>query len=339
MEIKLLHELIADGYICMQKHPETDYFIYNYTAKTQYERAWNDWTLMARGLILNQNHKVVARPFRKFFNLEEHQPHEIPTENFEVYEKMDGSLGILYWYNGQPFIASRGSFNSEQSLKATQMLYQKYTHTFALLNPAKTYLFEIIYPENRIVVNYGTQEDLILLAVIDNQTGQDEPLVDIGFPLVTRYDGIDDLKALQSLHEANREGFVIKFKSGFRVKVKFEEYVRLHRILTHVSSRNIWEYLATNQSFEEILEKVPDEFYNWVKKTVAELTADYQSVETYCRTHFRDLGNRKDTAMYFQTLRYPGILFAMLDKRDYSPLIWKLVKPAYEKPFRIVEDN
>lgn len=333
----MLHELIADGYIQVQKHPAAELYIYNYTPKAQYERVWNDWTLAARGLVLDGQYNTVARPFRKFFNMEEHQAHEIPTENFEVYEKLDGSLGILYWLDGQPFIATRGSFGSDQSQRATQMLYQKYSHTFADLDPVKTYLFEIIYPQNRIVVDYGNTEALILLAVIDKETGHDEPLPDLGFPLVKRYDGLADLKSLRMLQEDNREGFVIKFQSGFRVKVKFEEYVRLHRILTQISSVNIWEYLATNQSFEEILEKVPDEFYSWVRKTVGGLQAEYQAVEKYCQVHFKDLGNRKDTALYFQTLQYPSVLFAMLDKKDYSPIIWKTLRPVYEKPFRTDE--
>ncbi len=339
MDIALLNQLIADGYICSQKHPEAEYYIYNYTAKAQYERVWNEWTLMARGLILTPEYEVIARPFRKFFNLEEHAADEIPAENFEVYEKMDGSLGILYWLKGEPFMATRGSFNSEQSIKANEMLYQRYKHTFGLLDKSKTYLFEIIYPENRIVVDYGNREDLVLLAVIDNQTGRDEPLEEIGFPVVTRYDGIADLKALKSLQAENKEGFVIKFRSGFRVKVKFEEYVRLHRVLTRVSSATIWEYLSSNQSFDQILEKVPDEFYDWVKKMVAELHAEYQKIEQYCLDNFKDLGNRKDTALYFQTLKYSGILFSMLDKRDYSSAIWKLIKPTYERPFRVNDEG
>lgn len=339
MNITFLQDLMKDGYICVQKHPEVEYYIYNYTPKTQFERAWNEWTLMARGLILDQDYTIVSRPFPKFFNMEEHSPEEIPSENFEVYEKLDGSLGILYWLNGKPYMATRGSFTSEQALKATEMLYQKYAHTFPLLDHSKTYLFEIIYPENRIVVNYGEKEDLILLAIINNETGQDEPLEEIGFPLVTRYDGISDLQTLKLLEEENKEGFVIKFRSGFRVKVKFEDYVRLHRILTRISSKNIWEYLSGNQSFEEILEKVPDEFYDWVKKTVADLTKEYQDIEKYCQEHFKDLGNRKDNALYFRTLKYPAILFSMLDQKDYSHIIWKMIRPTYERPFRVSEDS
>ena len=35
-------QLIKDGYISERKHPECDYFIYNYTQKTQYEQFWNE---------------------------------------------------------------------------------------------------------------------------------------------------------------------------------------------------------------------------------------------------------------------------------------------------------
>ena len=338
-QISALQQLVADGYINVQQHPSAELFIYNYSPKVQYEKVWNDWTMMARGLILDKHYNTVARPFRKFFNLEEHPPQDIPEENFEVFEKMDGSLGILYWLDNQPFIATRGSFVSEQAAKANALLYQKYLHTFTAFDKTKTYLFEIIYPGNRIVVDYGDTEDLVLLAVIDKETGQDAPLPDIGFRKVKRYDGISDLKTLRGLQEENKEGFVIKFRSGFRVKVKFEEYVRLHRILTRVSTINLWEYLATNQSFEEILEKVPDEFYDWVKQTVSGLQAEYQSIESYCKAHFKVLETRKDTALYFQALKYPSVLFAMLDNRDYAPIIWKMLRPAYERPFRISPDE
>ena len=338
-----LQQLIDTGYIHVQAHESGELFIYNYSPKAQYERVWNEWTMQCRGLIMNKHHQIIARPFKKFFNLEEHRQELIPTgdltEVFEVYEKLDGSLGILYLYENEYFIATRGSFNSEQALKATQILYDKYAHVIPKFLPHKTYLFEIIYPENRIVIDYGLTEDLILLAVIDNETGLDEPLQDLGLPIVKRYDGINDLHILKTLEQDNKEGFVVKFSSGFRVKVKFEEYVRLHRILTQISSKNIWEYLSTNQPFEQILERVPDEFYDWVKKVSGEILSQYQMIEDYCKAHFKILPSRKETALYFQTLQHSSVLFAMLDGKDYSSIIWKKVKPSYEKPFRSVEND
>lgn len=126
MNKELLHEMINEKLVSVQKHPEADLFIYNYSPKVQYEKLWNEVTLKTRGLILDAKMNYVARPFEKFFNLEELQPNEIPQIPFDVYEKIDGSLGILYWLNDKPFIATRGSFTSEQSQHATDVLYSRY---------------------------------------------------------------------------------------------------------------------------------------------------------------------------------------------------------------------
>ena len=331
----VLEKMIQDGYLEVQKHPEKALFIYNYSAKAQYDRVWNEITLACRGLIMNEFDELIARPFPKFFNLGEQENQIIPNENFEVFEKMDGSLGILYWIEDKPFIASRGSFASQQAKKATQLLHTIYKDTFDKLEKDKTYLFEIIYPENRIVVDYGAMEALVLLAVIDTQTGLDLPLPDIGFPLVKYYKGMKDIHTLKLLAEENKEGFVVKFASGLRYKVKFEEYLRLHRLLTQISNIKIWEHLKENQSFEAILDRVPDEFYDWVRKTVKELENAFEEIEQQCRKDFKVLEDRKTTAQYFLQCQYPKILFAMLDERDYKPIVWKMLRPEFQKAFTL----
>lgn len=341
MDTSQLQLLIDTGYITVRPHPTADLFIYNYTPKAQYERVWNDYTLACRGLILDGTGRVVARPFPKFFNLDEIDPALIPLEPFEVYEKMDGSLGILYWTDrladdtsSSPFIATRGSFTSEQAIRATRLLRTNYAHALANLDRTKTYLFEIIYPENRIVVDYAGREALILLAIVDTATGRDEPLVDIGFPVVQRFDGIAEFDSLRVWEQANYEGFVIKFQGGMRLKIKLAEYVQLHRILTGVSNLSIWEYLAAGKSFDELLAAVPDEFYDWVTATKVELLNRYDTIEAECQTAFRDFGDRKTTAIYFQTQRYPSVLFKMLDKQPYDHIIWKAIRPMFQKAFR-----
>lgn len=335
----LLNEMVEQGYVNVQKHPTAELYIYNYSQSTQYEQLWNEVTLACRGLILDKNKEVVARPFTKFFNWEESDKVAIPNETFEVFEKMDGSLGILYWVENQPFIATRGSFNSKQAQKASDILYQKYAHTFDILDRNCTYLFEIIYPENRIVLDYGEMEDLILLAIVDNLSGKEKALQSLGFPLVKKYDGLKDIATLKKLEEANKEGFVIKFENGLRIKVKFAEYVRIHRIITQVSSLTIWEYLKEKKNFEEILEKVPDEFYQWVRKTHQELLDKFQVIENQCKVDFKVLDTRKETALYFQTCAYPSVLFDMLLERDYAPNIWKRIRPDFQKPFQNEEEN
>lgn len=341
MNIKELNQLIADGYINVNKHPTADLFIYNYSQKAQYERVWNDWTLACRGLIMDKGFNVVARPFKKFFNLEELENQTVPNESFEVYEKMDGSLGILYWIDNQPHIATRGSFVSEQAQVATEMLHTQYAGVIPLLDKSKTYLFEIIYPENRIVLDYGNERKLVLLAIIDTKTGIEIPVETFHetasdkqfFPIVKRYNGLNDLSKLKQLEEDNKEGFVVKFNNGFRLKVKFEEYQRLHRIVTQVSNQDIWEFLKDDKDFAPLLDRVPDEFYDWVKDTKAQLLKNYSEIEAQAKTDFKILENRKETALYFLKCQYPSVMFKILDGQSYQDVIWKMLKPDYQKPF------
>lgn len=329
---ELLNEMIEAGFIARQKHESAELYIHNYTARAQYSKTWNEATLACRGLILDGEGNVKARPFKKFFNIEEHE--SLPAEPFEVWEKMDGSLGILYWVEGNPFIATRGSFVSEQARRATEMLHTKYREAIPNLNRDHTYLFEIIYPSNRIVINYGDREELVLLSVNVTETGEEVTPPEIGFPVVKKYDGIKDISELKALEEDNREGFVLRFESGLRVKAKFAEYVRLHRILTQVSSKVIWEILSEGRDLNELLDRVPDEFYSWVKQTVADLQGKYEEIEQLCKSNFVDLGDRKTNALHYQKLPYPSVLFKMLDGGDYSHIIWKSLKPEYAKPFK-----
>jgi hypothetical protein len=336
INIPLLQQALSDGYIKVQKHTQYELYIYNNTQLAQYEKVWNDITLSCRGLILDAAYNIVARPFPKFFNLGE-MPDPLPATPFEVSEKMDGSLGILYWADGEPFIATRGSFTSQQALVATQMLHEQYAAAIPLLDKTKTYLFEIIYPENRIVVNYGAEKNLYLLAVVDTATGTEpEPLsayAHLGFPLVKTYDGITDIEELKRKEEANREGFVIHFQTGLRLKVKFEEYLRIHRIVTQVSNVVIWEHLKNGEPMEHLLDKVPDEFYDWVKATIKNLQEQYQAIEAEAQQDFKILDTRRAAAEYYYTKKYPAISFKMMDGRPYDYIIWKLIRPAFEKPF------
>lgn len=139
---------------------------------------------------------VVARPFQKFFNYEELQPSDIPTDlPFEIFEKMDGSLGILYWIGDEPFIATRGSFSSDQAIHASSLVNKRFRELGISkrdLIPNATYLFEIIYPENRIVVDYGSDDTLFLLAILNQRKTFMFPSIGEGFDKIEiLFGGVD----------------------------------------------------------------------------------------------------------------------------------------------------
>lgn len=344
MNKKLLKKMIDEGYVKVTKHPDEDLFIYNYTPRTQYEYVWNEVTINCRGIIMDKDENILTNPFQKIFNMEElvNKKIEIPKEEFEVYDKMDGSLGILYWIKDKPFIATRGSFTSEQAKRGTKILYEKYSHLFDKLDKDKTYLFEIIYPENRIVVDYGNIEDLILLAIRSTRTGNYFDIEQTSFNTVKRYNGIKDYHKLRDLNEDNNEGFIVRFDSGFMMKLKYEEYKRLHKILTNVSNKSIWELLSKGENLNELIEKVPDEFYDWVRSVERELKNKYNEILEECDRVFLESDKfitRKEFAIHVKSQKYPHILFQMNDKKDYKNSIWRLIKPEYSKPFKVDLDS
>ena len=339
-----LQKMIEEKYISVQKHPSLDLYIYNYTQRAQFDKVWNEETLQCRGLILDGAGNVVARPFRKFFNMQEilDQGGQIPAEDFIVTEKMDGSLGILYLDADKKYsLATRGSFVSDQAKKGTEMLREKFPEI--AVNRNYTYLFEIIYPQNRIVVDYGGMEDIVLLAVIDNKTGEElNPLPAGGFTHVKRYDGMKDFANLEQ--RPNSEGYAVFFPSSKqRFKIKFEEYVRLHRLITGVNARRIWDLLRNHQPMDELLERVPDEFFAWVKKTKDNLEAEYNLVESLAVGHWevvKNLPDRKAQALALSKIEpkqrvVVPIVFRLLDKKPYEEIIWRMLKPKHETPFKI----
>jgi hypothetical protein len=357
-----LEKYVEDGLVEVNKHPTEDLYIYNYSRKTQYESLWDNVTVQCRGLVLDGKGEIVAKSFDKFFNIEEEQNLDWKDcEHVWVQEKMDGSLGILFYYNNNWHLATRGSFASEQAIKGMEILKKKYD--LKRFMPEAVYICEIIYPENRIVVDYAGEEKVVFLSVTSNDTelnwntsmlvfnGSGIKHEDIVLSNLVFDADVTMAEHLKAKNEENREGYVLRFwPSNKRVKIKFEEYVRLHRILTGFSNIDIWEYLKDGKDVNELLENVPDEFDKWVKNTVSDLQYACYQYREYCgkvHDYFRygKYGDRKPEPTkkeYAEHLiacnvhpKVRPICFAMWDGKNkkVDNIIWKLVRPKYEKPF------
>jgi len=377
LSLEILNQYVEEGWVVKNDHPSLPLSIYNYSRKTQYDGKWDEVTLQCRGVITdNATGKVLVRPFKKFFNYEElvgnkWKESQLPPMCDYVYiqEKLDGSLGILFNYEGEWVMATRGSFVSEQALRGLEILKSKYNMDSWLKH--YVYLTEIIYPENRIVVDYGKKERVIFLSTVMNESYEWEPFDDSELHWTTsqsifKMNGIkkedivkteqhfnfsDDLyKSLKEKNENNKEGFVLRFQPGnFRVKIKFEEYVRLHKIITQVSTYDIWEHLKNGKDISELLEKVPDEFDKWVKKTVSTLQYHKYALEEQCGKSydyfrygkFNDVEpepTKKEFAEHVKKYTNPklhGLMFAIWDgnRNKIDEILWKLIKPEYSKPF------
>lgn len=347
--LESLEDQVEKGLISKRKHPECDLWIYNYTSKAAYARMWTIETLTCRGLILDAEGNVIARPFPKFFNLEEHSSSDIIfSRPYTAFEKLDGSLGIMYPLPDGGFaIASRGSFDSDHARIGTSLL-RDMTGQGWEPNPDYTYLFEILFPENRIVVDYGDRKELVFLAAIHTETGAN--LFDFGTSAdwpgghAERYD-FSDIRAKDLLDELgsipNSEGFVLFFPTGnTRVKVKFDDYKRLHRIITGTNTKTVWRTLRDGQSLDELLDRVPDEFHEWLKTTIKQLETQYAEIEAQAVVEFDKImsklaigADRGEFARYAKKTRLAPLMFAMLDKKNYSGIIWKWLEPRRSESF------
>ncbi len=344
LDVDLLARHVEAGLVSVRDHPDAPLQILNYTPECQYSRAWDDVTRQCRGLVVHAGwDDVVARPWPKFYNYGEHEYGTLDLDApVEVSDKLDGSLGILYPVReGQWAVATRGSFDSEQARVANEIWKEYYAHLTP--EPGWTFLFEIVYPENRIVVDYGGLRDLVLLGSVHVETGEVRGPREAGW-LGSRADVFE----AETLRDAiamepreNAEGLVVRvLDTGLMVKVKQDDYVELHRIVTGLSERVVWERMGAGETVEQICEGLPDEFRFWVEDVALGLQFQADQLYYKARDQFErivellpETGSRDDQRRTFAaqaTTRDPlltPLLFLLYDQRDPRPNIWRAVKP------------
>lgn len=319
--------------------------LYNYTDQCTFEKAWDEYTLAARGLIFElSTGNVVARPFPKFFNLGENESvsfANLPQEEFIAYEKMDGSLGIIYHYDNEWHVATRGSFTSDQAIRGKQILLEQIQEPY--FHEDCTYLAEIIYPENKIIVNYGTETKLSLLGIINRDTGI-EPLYmavaaeGAGFHIPSRTEGKSLLQLMEEKKSLpkDEEGWVIRFSSGLRVKIKGDEYLKIAKILSECSPLAFWEVMENGKVPLSYLQQIPEEFLPEITPIVEKLETNYKSLAHEIGTAYftecmgRNTSNRKEMALAFSKYVHKGALFSLLDGKESAVInyIMKQIRPT-----------
>lgn len=334
MDWNLIDEMIEARMISRVWHPDLPgVCLLDYTDRATYSRTWNAATLACRGLVVDWPSKtILARPFGKFFNLSEHAregmrpvPHHLP---FVVREKVDGSLGIIAHYGGRWRVSTRGSFVSEQAVEAQRML-----DDVADLLPADkgvTYCVEIVYPANRIVVDYGGRRELVWLSSIRTSSGDESNACPSCFRRVrdVHVNAIADLP----VDEPNAEGYVIRFADGTRVKVKLAEYVRRHKAMSDWSPKRAWELLSAGSDPAETIALLPDEMHDEARATVSGLRDRHAAVMAGASTVVQECAglSRKDAAAQIMRSEAAAtVCFALLDGQHQRAVgaAWRCVQP------------
>jgi len=367
LPVDLLLKHIEDGVIRKQVHPDypDQLYILNYSELAQFGRIWDAVTNVCRGLICAvtpEGDRVIARGFNKFHNyntefVPETLDANLPNVTPLATQKLDGSMGLPYYWDNKWWVATRGSFASDQAKWATEWL--RHNYPFFHTGPFSTPVCEVIYKENRIVVDYDF-EGLVLLGFVDLATGyelgrlfcEDWAFVK-KFPIVKVFN--KTLAECAAENNLNEEGYVLTYDKGrdvppLKIKVKFADYVRLHRILTGLNPKAIWEMLEAgqNEAIDTILADptMPAPFIAWFSGWVEQFRARYREMErkalyVFDRRPKNDLGDlgpalyRKSVALYFQkTPELCSILFAMLDGKNHAAVIWDRLKPKATDTFK-----
>ena len=360
--------------VMRNEHPTFPLYIYAYGREAVHEQVWDYVTMRCRGIIVHkETGEIIARPFEKFFNYgTANMPETDPTDwtvfglsdrwkvnEPTVWEKVDGFLCTGYKWDGRWYVASKGSFTSPHAKWATNWL-QGHGWLNMYLPDSKTPVFEGICSSLRIVVDYGAREEMVLLALIDNETGEEMPPEQLKLwaecvnVSVARQHDITMQEAHQNTYDEsvkNKEGYVLTwYRTGqppFRLKLKFADYLRLHRLVTGVSPKHILEVLRNGWTTEldEYFNASTPWFSHFVTKWKRTIEGEYERIDNHSKIIYagvletvqnspvyKNLGDiRKEFAYHFtkpENVEFSGVLFAMLDGKDYKQVIWKKVKNA-----------
>lgn len=353
MKLEVFKKYINDGLLRKVESECGNLVLYNYTDKCTFEKAWDHITLNARGTVYEKSTgNIVALAFPKFFNFGELELNEqqrvLKSTDFEVYEKMDGSLGIIYYYDGEWRVNTRGSFTSDQAIKAKELLSN---YDLSKVPKTLTLLAEIIYPENRIIVDYGNIEKLTLLGIHDIQTGEHNNLLEsiaeltgMDFAPKHKFNTINELQKHLETLDYNEEGYVVRFGYNDRVKFKSVEYLRLARILSNMSPLAFWEKMEQGKINREFLEQLPEEFRDECDNIADTLEEQYKKLTglvhkqyDYCKsnmvtTETADFAPEKQLGLYLKNnkIEHSSAMFAVMKKNDAAleKFIMKTIKPT-----------
>lgn len=379
-----LEQMLEERRVFKQVHPTLPISIYNYTTRAQVLDKWTQTERVCRGLIVEDgSNKVIARGPEKFFNYGQKGAPILPLDSLtRVTTKHDGSLGIAWVYDGHVGIATRGSFTSEQAKHATAFVDEFEELREDILKGSavrfahggSTPIFEIVYPENRIVLDYGNRDEVIPLGLVDNEDGK------IHFRPEEMYQtGVITLaEAIKMEVPDDEEGYVLDiqpFGETHHVKLKGETYKVLHALLTNTTGRRIWVQMAARachhwiekdqdwakylkhdpEDFKRVkiekdivdtlLTNVPDEFYDWVTKKIDGINDQVSDLVIQAILLGGQLTMVDDTRKRHELVKDHPLCKEILNyvqSRDESRIIlraWQLAKPeGDDTPFKTQED-
>ncbi|MGB3509133.1 MAG: T4 RnlA family RNA ligase [Microcoleaceae cyanobacterium] len=301
-----------------------------------------------RGIILDEakNWQIISYAYDKFFNYREPLAVEIDWDTATVYDKLDGSLMVLYYYNDKWQVQSSGAADGSGKVYGfkfsfAQLFWQVWQELNYTLPEEIDYCFsfELLTPYNRIVVQQN-KNNLVLHGVRNIKTLQEEnPQVlaeKYGFNLVKIFplsSWQNILKSAEKLEPLEAEGYVICDAKFNRIKIKSPQYVAWAHFSSSFSTRKMIQIILNNEG-DELLTYYPEwqELYYQISDRYQELIIE---IEEKYEQH-KIIPIQKDFAIAIKDLPYSGILFALRADK-YSSRKEALVDTSIVKLERLLE--
>jgi len=353
---KLFLSEVLEGRVREFRHSDYSNVIgYNYTEECQFSKLWNETNILCRGLIFSDE-TCIARPFSKFFNIEEVLQDFSDKKLSYIQVKEDGSLIISYYFNNKINFATRGSFHSDQARLAQTLWQTSYCledgtrKEVEELSKKNTLLFELVGPSNINVSRGYKQDELILLSIINIETGIEFSRKEVDFfakkigctrPIIFEASSIDDLyQKIKENKDPNFEGVVVTFHDGLKVKIKSNLYVQLHKVITGTLGREskfaIWKDFKEKGNSSIIGDlKIPDEFFleitkdiNFISQYYKSFSEEINSIYLKMKKDYNANMSRKDMALKWKDFRWL-LSPIFLGQEDISSQILKVFKKNY----------
>ena len=278
-----------------------------------------------RGIILDEanNWNVVSFPYTKFFNYGEGHAAEIDWSAARVYEKVDGSLMVLYYYDGHWEVSSSGLPDASGDMMGTtttfaDLFWQVWKELEYKLDSADKnvcYMFELATPFNRIVVQHKENKIVLHGARRLSDFRELNPVVEAhnnGWECVKTYPlgSWDEIvAAAKDLNPMQNEGYVVCDSTNYnRVKVKGPQYVAVAHMRDGFTTRRMLEIIRTNEN-QEFLSYFPEykDLYHDIKAKyeflVGKIEGFYEAI--------KHIDERKQFALLATTQKFSGTLFGL----------------------------
>lgn len=273
--------------------------LFNEGADRTFDDFWkiyDGFYMECRSVTLNiKKDELVLTPFRKFRNLNECEENSLENiremiknaQSVEISNKLDGSMQSARYYNGQIIMSGSQSLNPDNSWRLKdgyRMLKENSVYSRMLKDfPNYTFIFEYISLKDAHVVKYKKeQEGLYLIGIRDTDTGYEHSYANI-LRIASKYNipttevfntTLDEvINNLDKKKSDEAEGFVLNI-DGYKVKIKYDDYVLMHRLLGTISSSNVIIKSIADGNFDDLLSKVPNSYKDRVMK-IAQTVFDY----------------------------------------------------------------